>query len=74
MVKEIMRENEIKPIDVVALDDVLEGDHGLKAFCLGFRAIVTMANGKCITANMEEQPLSQGKIPITFLKRPLCLG
>ena len=58
LVKEKMIENEIKPIDVVVLDVVLWGDHGLKAFCLGFCAIVTV--------NMEEQPLSQGKMPLSF--------
>ena len=46
LVKEIMMENEIKPIDVVALDVVIGGDHVLKAFCLGFCAIITMTNGK----------------------------
>ena len=46
LVKEMMIANEIKPIDVVALDVVLGDDHGLKAFCLGFHTMATMTNGK----------------------------
>ena len=65
LVKEIMIENEIKPIDVVALDVVLGGDHGLKAFCLGFRAIVTMANGKIYHLEYGGAALITGK-DITF--------
>jgi len=46
VVKEMMSEHKIRPIDVVALDVVIGGDHGLNAFRLGLRAIITVTSGK----------------------------
>jgi len=44
-VTDIMNENHIKPLDVIALEIVLGGDHGKGAFRLAFRAIVTVTSG-----------------------------
>ena len=61
LVKEIMLENEIKPIDDMALDVVIGGDHGLKAFCLAFRTIITMTNGKMYHRKYGGAALVAGK-------------
>ena len=45
VVKDIMEEYGITPKDVVVLDVVFEGDHGIKAFRLGFHAIITVTGG-----------------------------
>ena len=40
-----MDENHMKPLDVIALEIVLGGDHGKGAFRLALRAIVTVTSG-----------------------------
>ena len=52
-VQEIMFENGIKPEDVLYIDFVLGGDHGVGAFRLSYRVIVTLKDSYVCSTKME---------------------
>ncbi len=48
VVKELLEEHKVTPDQVMALDIILGGDHGLEAFCLCFCVVVTLKSSKML--------------------------